>query len=83
MADEQPGSRGARRLLVERLEAAARAEDARARVEYWRGRSERERSEALAELMAMADAINRSRPVPYAKPPLNFPRFSSRRGGDE
>lgn len=68
------------RRLVERLEAAAEAEDLRARVAEWRGRSERERSEALARLMTMAAQMNRSRPQPYQKPPLDFPRFSSRRG---
>jgi hypothetical protein len=80
MTDAQPGPREEHRLLVERLEAAARAGDLRAQVEHWRGRGERERSEALRELMAMAHAINRSRPVPYVKPPLAFPRLSSRPG---
>lgn len=82
MTDEKNERLPEHRLLVERLEAAARAEDAEARAEYWRARSERERSETLRDLMAMADAINRSRPVPYVKPPLNFPRISSRRDGD-
>jgi|GEM_PF-3138745 len=69
------------RKLVERLEAAARAESLEARVAEWRGRSERERGEALARLMAMAAELSRSRPQAYRKPPLNFPRFSSRRDG--
>lgn len=66
------------RRLLENSRRAAEAESAEARAAEWRDVSERRRSEAFAGLMQLSDTIARSRKPPYVKPPLAFPRFSSR-----
>ncbi|MCL4232456.1 MAG: hypothetical protein KJ053_12830 [Dehalococcoidia bacterium] len=64
--------------LLENLRRVAEAESVTARAAQWRNVSERRRSEVFAGLMRMSDAVARSRQPPYVKPPLNFPRFTSR-----
>jgi len=65
------------RLLVQRLQQAAEAESIGARARQWRDRSEQDRWRAFVGLMRMSEAVAHSRPMPYVKPALSFPRFSS------
>ncbi len=68
-----------RARLVENCRQAAAAESPRERAQEWRERDEATRSRIFASLMRMSDAVARSRPEPYVKPPLAFPKFASRR----
>lgn len=72
----------AHRRLVENLKRAAEAESARARAAEWRNAGPERHARALADVVDLADAINRSRPEPFVKPPLNYPRLPIRGPGN-
>lgn len=70
-------ARGPHARLVERLQEAAEAESVSTRALQWRDRTDEDRWRALVGLMRMSVSIAQSRPHPYVKPALAFPRFSS------
>jgi len=72
----------AHRRLVENLKRAAEAESAETRAAEWRDASLERHARVLADVIDLADTINRSRPEPFVKPPLNYPRLPIRGRGD-
>ncbi len=81
METPQPENRRDHRRLLENSRRAAEAESVTARAAEWRDVGQRRRSEVFAGLMQLSDTIARSRIPPYVKPPLAFPKFSSRSHG--
>ncbi len=77
-AEDPASRRDSHRRLVENLKRAAEAESAKARAAEWRDASPERHARALADVIDLADAINRSRPEPFVKPPLNYPRLPIR-----
>ena len=81
-ATELERRQAANRRLVENLKRAAEAESAETRAAEWRNASPERHARALADVIDLADAINRSRSVPFVKPPLNYPRLPIRGRGN-
>ncbi|MEX1103895.1 MAG: hypothetical protein WED87_06580 [Dehalococcoidia bacterium] len=77
MSDIPPGGLPQHRKLVERCRAAAEAESADARARQWRDVDVDTRTRVFAGLFDMAVLLSRDRVVPYKKPPLNYPCFST------
>jgi hypothetical protein len=74
-----PEERDARnRRFVENMRRAAEAESAEARAAEWRGATAERHARVLADVVDLADALQRSRPTPYIKPPLNYPHLPGR-----
>jgi hypothetical protein len=65
------------RLLVERSKLAAETDSVEARAARWRGASDEERSRVFVGLFRMS--VSAAQATGYEKPPLAFPRFSSRK----
>ena len=82
MSDVPPGGLLQHRKLVERCRMAAESESAQARADQWRDVDVDTRSRVFAGLFDMAILVSRDRVVPYQKPPLNYPRFSSTHNRD-
>jgi hypothetical protein len=79
---ELPDRRDEGRLLLERIERAKALKSEQARIEFWRSRTMEERGRAGAELLRRTAAALRGRPIPYVKPPLNYPRVPPGRPED-
>jgi hypothetical protein len=60
--------------MLERIELANEP-DARDEIARWRYATDAERSRAIVELAAFAQAVIRSRGFPDNRPPLNYPRI--------
>ena len=65
-------ARAAHDLMLERIARGLKEED-RSNAEMWRGKSDAERIEAMAELSALGAAIVRSRGFPVRNKGLHFP----------
>lgn len=70
--------RAANARLVANLRRAAEAESAERRAAEWRNASLERHAQVLIEVCGVAELINRSRPRPYVKPPLDYPRVPGR-----
>ncbi|MGH2608369.1 MAG: hypothetical protein ACRDHF_04705 [Tepidiformaceae bacterium] len=79
MSDIPVGGLPQHRRLVEQSRRAADAESEAARAEQWRRMTTKERGELIAQLLNLASFIGRNRVRQSHEPPLNFPRFSTRR----
>lgn len=75
METPQAENRRDHRRLLENSRRAAEAESAEARAAEWRDATPERHARVLADVIDLADAIQRSREQPFVKPPLNYPRL--------
>ncbi|MBE7520503.1 MAG: hypothetical protein HS107_14795 [Thermoflexaceae bacterium] len=75
MDTQPPEARRDHRRLLENLRRAAEAESAEARAAQWRDATPERHARVLADVIDLADAIQRSREQPFVKPPLDYPHL--------